>query len=119
MVTCEQLAIDVDGLLPLAHDTVDDSHVSVVVLVARMATHGLLQQRHDFESIVGGGLFLYLVKGTGKQLLGHRGNDEFARLTCRRGEGRDALPVLVAQLLHLQLFHLLFMKLSEQHQNLQ
>ena len=41
-MTGEQLAVDGDGLLALAHDGIDDGHVSLVVLVARVAAHGLL-----------------------------------------------------------------------------
>ena len=50
MTALEQLAVDGDGLLALAHDGIDHGHVALVMLVARIPSHGFLQERHDFQA---------------------------------------------------------------------
>ncbi len=49
MVAGEELSIYADGLLAFAHDDIYHGHVALVVLVARMAPHGLLQKGHHLQ----------------------------------------------------------------------
>ena len=108
-VAGKESPIDADGLVVFAHDAIDDGHVALVVLVARMAAHGFLQQRHHLQGIVHLRVFtgavslcaiLYLVEGTGEHLLGHRRNGVGGR-ACRH-VCLDRFPVLVAQLFYFQ-----------------
>ena len=97
----QQLAVDGHGLVALAHDGVNDGHVTLIILVAGAAAHGFLQQRHHRQRPLNRRFVLYFMERTGKQLLGD-GGDGVAR-SAAYSRGGDALPVVVAQPAHLYL----------------
>ena len=107
MVLAEQLAVDGHSLLALAHDTIDEGHEALVVLVAWLTANGLGEQRHYHKRIVGGGLAAHLLERLGEQPLGHGGQRELAFVLRFPflGRGHDAAPVGLDEVLHTHFAH--------------